>query len=134
MGQRLRKLAELGKVPFEFHAAAIFGIEVQLENLGIHPGEAIAVNFAIDAASHGSVGTQNHRDRVLRVLKSLSPKVVTFVEQEANTHTAPFLPRFLETMNHYLAIFESIEVSLPREHEEQINVNSTVWPGRLSTL
>lgn len=124
VGQRLRKVAEACKVPFEFHAAAISGTEVQLENLGIRPGEAIAVNFAIvlHHMPDESVGTQNHRDRLLRLAKSLSPKVVTLVEQEANTNTAPFVPRFIETMNYYLAIFESIDVSLPREHKERINV------------
>ncbi|OMP04276.1 Transcription factor GRAS [Corchorus olitorius] len=124
VGQRLGKLAELCKVPFEFHAAAISASEVQLENLGIQPGEAIAVNFAmmLHHMPDESVGTQNHRDRLMRLAKSLSPKVVTLVEQEANTNTAPFFPRFVETMNHYLAVFESIDVTLPREHKERISV------------
>ncbi|MFQ6621462.1 hypothetical protein Gotur_002734 [Gossypium turneri] len=124
VGQRLRKLAESCKVPFEFHAAAISGTEVQLENLGIQPGEAIAVNFAmmLHHMPDESVDTQNHRDRLLRLAKSLSPKVVTLVEQEANTNTAPFIPRFLETMGYFSSIFESIDVSLPREHKERINV------------
>ncbi|XVF03706.1 hypothetical protein REPUB_Repub05bG0016700 [Reevesia pubescens] len=124
VGQRLGKLAESCKVPFEFHAAAISGTDVQLENLEIRPGEAIAVNFGLNLhhMPDESVGTQNHRDRLLRMVKSLSPKVVALVEQEANTNTAPFVPRFLETMNHFLAIFESIDVTLPREHKERINV------------
>ncbi|KAK8648645.1 hypothetical protein V6N13_129393 [Hibiscus sabdariffa] len=124
VGQQLRKLAESCKVPFEFHAAAISGTEVQLDNLRIQPGEAIAVNFAmmLHHMPDESVGTENHRDRLLRLAKSLSPKVVTLVEQEANTNTAPFLPRFVETMDHFLSIFESIDVSLPREHKERINV------------
>ncbi|KAL4273974.1 hypothetical protein GQ457_13G001710 [Hibiscus cannabinus] len=124
VGQRLRKHAESCKVPFEFHAAAISGTKVQLDNLRIQPGEAIAVNFAmmLHHMPDESVGTENHRDRLLRLAKSLSPKVVTLVEQEANTNTAPFLPRFVETMDHFLSIFESIDVSLPREHKERINV------------
>ncbi|XVF77283.1 hypothetical protein PTKIN_Ptkin14bG0030400 [Pterospermum kingtungense] len=124
VGHRLRRLAESCNVPFEFQAAAISGTQVQLENLGIQPGEAIAVNFAmmLHHMPDESVGTQNHRDRLLRLVKSLSPKVVTLVEQEANTNTAPFFPRFLEALNHYLAIFESIDVSLPREHKERISV------------
>ncbi|XP_022735002.1 scarecrow-like protein 21 [Durio zibethinus] len=124
VGQRLSKLAESCNVPFEFHAAAIYGTDVQPENLGIQPGEAIAVNFPmiLHHMPDESVSTQNHRDRLLRMVKSLSPKVVTVMEQEANTNTAPFFPRFLETLNYYLAIFESIDVSLPREHKERINV------------
>ncbi|CAK9133374.1 unnamed protein product [Ilex paraguariensis] len=125
VGQKLSRLAELFKVPFEFHAAAMSGCEVQLENLGIRPGEeALAVNFAfmLHHMPDESVSTQNHRDRLLRLVKSLSPKVVTLVEQESNTNTAAFFPRFLETLDYYTAMFESIDVTLPREHKERINV------------
>ncbi|KAL0001523.1 hypothetical protein SO802_015304 [Lithocarpus litseifolius] len=124
VGKRLSKLAESFKVPFEFHAAAMSGCEVELENLGVRPGEALAVNFAfmLHHMPDESVSTQNHRDRLLRLVKSLSPKVVTLVEQESNTNTAAFYPRFLETLNYYTAMFESIDVTLPREHKERINV------------
>ncbi|KAL5735793.1 hypothetical protein ACOSQ2_030581 [Xanthoceras sorbifolium] len=124
VGQRLSRLAESCKVPFEFQAAAISGSELQLGNLEIRTGEAIAVNFALmlHHMPDESVSTQNHRDRLLRLVKSLSPKVVTLVEQEANTNTAPFYHRFLETMNHYMAIFDSVDAALPREHKDRINV------------
>ncbi|KAL6313798.1 hypothetical protein AAG906_010217 [Vitis piasezkii] len=123
VGQRLSRFAESCKVPFEFHAATISGCEVQLEDLELRPGEALAVNFAfiLHHMPDESVDTQNHRDRLLRLVKSLSPKVVTLVEQESNTNTAPFLPRFIEAMNYYLAVFESIDVTLPRDHKERIN-------------
>ncbi|KAM5580427.1 scarecrow-like transcription factor PAT1 [Rosa sericea] len=124
VGKRLSKLAEMFKVPFEFHAAAISGCDVQLENLGVKPGEALAMNFAfmLHHMPDESVSTQNHRDRLLRLVKSLSPKVVTLVEQESNTNTAAFFPRFVETLNYYTAMFESIDVTLPRDHKERINV------------
>lgn len=124
VGKRLSKLAESCKVPFEFHAVGISGSEVQLEDLGVQPGEAIAVNFAmmLHHMPDESVSSQNHRDRLLRLAKSLSPKVVTLVEQESNTNTAPFFPRFLETLNYYMAVFESIDVTMPREHRERISV------------
>ena len=124
VGKRLSKLAEHFKVPFEFHAAAISGCDVQLHNLGVRSGEALAVNFAfmLHHMPDESVSTQNHRDRLLRLVKSLSPKVVTLVEQESNTNTAAFFPRFLETLDYYTAMFESIDVTLPREHKERINV------------
>lgn len=124
VGKRLTKLAGLFKVPFEFHAAAISGSDVQLENLGVRPGEALAMNFAfmLHHMPDESVSTQNHRDRLLRLVKSLSPKVVTLVEQESNTNTAAFFPRFVETLNYYTAMFESIDVTLPRDHKERINV------------
>lgn len=124
VGKRLSKLAKKFNVPFQFHAAAVSGCDVQLHNIGVQPGEALAVNFAfmLHHMPDESVGTENHRDRLLRLVKSLSPKVVTLVEQESNTNTAPFLPRFVETLDYYKAMFESIDVTLPRDHKERINV------------
>lgn len=121
VGKRLSSLAESCKVPFEFNAATISGSDV--DTIKILPGEALAVNFAfiLHHMPDESVGTVNHRDKVLRFVKSLSPKVVTIVEQEANTNTL-FMPRFLESMNYYMAIFESIDVTLPRDHKERIGV------------
>ncbi|KAG9443467.1 hypothetical protein H6P81_014807 [Aristolochia fimbriata] len=123
-GQRLARLADSSNVPFEFNAAAMSGCEVELEHLRVRPGEALAVNFPFQLhhMPDESVSTQNHRDRLLRLVKSLSPKVVTLVEQESNTNTAPFFPRFVETLSYYSAIFESIDVTLPRENKERISV------------
>lgn len=125
VGQRLSKLAESCNVPFEFHAAAISGTEVDMEHLGVRPGEAIAVNFALmlhHMPDESVYGTPNHRDRLLRLVKRLSPKVVTLVEQESNTNTDFFFLRFAETLNYYLSIFESIDVRLSKDHKERINV------------
>ncbi|MCD7446573.1 DNA topoisomerase 2-associated protein pat1 [Datura stramonium] len=124
VGKRLSKLAESFKVPFEFHAASVSSSDVQVENLGIRPGEALAVNFAfvLHHMPDESVSTENHRDQLIRLVKSLNPKVVTLVEQESNTNTAAFFPRFLETLDYYTAMFASIDVTLPRAHKERINV------------
>ncbi|XP_073282554.1 scarecrow-like protein 21 [Primulina huaijiensis] len=124
VGRRLSKLAKTFKVPFEFHGAAISDCDVNLENLGIRPNEALAVNFAfmLHRMPDESVNTENHRDRILRMVKGLNPQVVTLVEQEFNTNTAAFYPRFLEALGYYTAMFESIDATLPREHKARINV------------
>lgn len=123
VGKRLAKVAESCGVPFEFHGAAISGCEVQAESLQLRYGEALAVTFPymLHHMPDESVNTMNHRDRLLRLVKSLSPKVVTLIEQEANTNTAPFFPRFRETLDYYSAMFESIDVAKPREDGQRIH-------------
>ncbi|CAN1224097.1 Chitin-inducible gibberellin-responsive protein 1 [Linum grandiflorum] len=69
-----------------------------------------------------SVDVNNPRDGLLRMIKSLNPKVTTLVEQESNTNTTPFLTRFVETLEYYLAIFESIDVTLSRDRKERIGL------------
>ncbi|KAG0501542.1 hypothetical protein HPP92_001614 [Vanilla planifolia] len=124
VGQRLSSFARSYNVPFEFNAAPLNGGDVRVEHLALRPGEALAFNFAyqLHHMPDESVSTVNHRDRILRMVKGLAPKVVTLVEQESNTNTAPFFQRFLETLDYYTAIFESIDSVLPRDHKERISV------------
>lgn len=123
VGQKLSEFALSCGVPFEFHGAAISGSEVELSNLGVQYGEAIAVNFPymLHHMPDESVNTRNSRDRLLRLVKSLSPKVVTLLEQESNTNTTLFFPRFRETLDYYTAIFESIDVARPRDDKQRIS-------------
>ncbi|GFZ12595.1 GRAS family transcription factor [Actinidia rufa] len=136
VGQRLTRFAESCKVPLEFHAVPISASMLQVQDLGVQPGEPVVVNFpfVLHHMPDESVSIENHRDRLLRMVKSLSPKIVTLVEQESNTNTTPFLPRFLETLNYYLAIFESIDGTLPREHKERINVEQHCLAGEIVNI
>ncbi|CAN1260087.1 Scarecrow-like protein 13 [Linum perenne] len=99
------------------------GCEIQREHLNVRPGEAVVVNFpyVLHHMPDESVDTWNHRDRLLRLVKSLSPKIVTLVEQESNTNTTPFHLRFLETLSYYTAMFESIDVARPRDDRQRIS-------------
>ncbi|XP_022139645.1 scarecrow-like protein 21 [Momordica charantia] len=122
-----RRLAEISRkydIPVEFHGVPVFAPDIRCDMLDIRPGEALAVNFPLQLhhTPDESVNVNNPRDGLLRMVKSLSPKVVTLVEQESNTNTTPFFNRFVETLNYYLAIFESIDVTLPRNNKKRINV------------
>ncbi|CAM8893558.1 unnamed protein product [Rhodiola kirilowii] len=125
VGEKLSKLAYSLNVPFEFHDAEMtdFNFSVQLQNLLIYPDEALLVNFpyVLHHMPDESVSTVNHRDQLLRLIKHYSPKVVTLIEQESNTNTAAFLPRFIETLDYYTAMFESIDVKLPRDDSKRIS-------------
>eukprot|EP00268_Persea_americana_P041124 TRINITY_DN4097_c0_g1_i1.p1 TRINITY_DN4097_c0_g1~~TRINITY_DN4097_c0_g1_i1.p1 ORF type:complete len:583 (+),score=121.65 TRINITY_DN4097_c0_g1_i1:568-2316(+) len=124
VGQRLEKFAEAVGVPFEFQAIAAKTVDVTPSTLGCRPSEALVVNFAFQLhhMPDESVSTVNQRDQLLRMVKSLGPKLVTVVEQDVNTNTAPFFPRFVEAYNYYSAVFESLDVTLPRESADRMNV------------
>uniref|UniRef100_A0A2P2LGD1 Scarecrow-like protein 1 n=1 Tax=Rhizophora mucronata TaxID=61149 RepID=A0A2P2LGD1_RHIMU len=124
IGQRLEKLAEALKVPFKFQAVASRTSVVSPAMLNCKPGEAIIVNFAFQLhhMPDESVSMVNERDQLLRMVKSLNPKLVTIVEQDMNTNTTPFLPRFIEAYNYYSAVFESLDATLPRESQDRVNV------------
>lgn len=124
VGKQLCAISQKFNIPLEFSMVSVFAPEVTREMLKIRPGESLVVNFPLQLhhTADESVDVNNPRDRLLRMVKSLSPKVTTLVEQESNTNTTPFLIRFSETLDFYLAMFESIDVSLRRDHEERIRV------------
>ncbi|KAJ6803224.1 scarecrow-like protein 1 isoform X2 [Iris pallida] len=124
IGQRLEKLAEGFGVPFEFRAIAAKTDCVTPSMLDCRAGEALVVNFAFQLhhMPDESVSTVNQRDQLLRMVKGLKPKLVTMVEQDVNTNTAPFFPRFIEVYNYYSAVFESLDATMSRESADRMNV------------
>ena len=124
VGKRLAIMSEKFGIVVEFHGVPAFAPDVTRDMLDVRPGEALAVNFPLQLhhTADESVDVSNPRDGLLRLVKSLSPKVTTLVEQESNTNTTPFFNRFIETLDYYLAIFESIDAALPRKSKERINV------------
>ncbi|XP_042443342.1 chitin-inducible gibberellin-responsive protein 1-like [Zingiber officinale] len=111
-------------IPLQFRSLTVHGPEVTREMLDIRTGEALAVNFTLQLhhTPDESVDVNNPRDGLLRMIKGLSPKVTTLVEQESNTNTTPFLTRFSETLDYYSAMFESIDATLARDRRERISV------------
>ncbi|CBI19948.3 unnamed protein product, partial [Vitis vinifera] len=82
------------------------------------------INFAFQLhhMPDESVSTVNQRDQLLRMVKSLNPKLVTIVEQDMHTNTAPFFPRFVEAYNYYSSMFDSLDATLPRGSQDRVNV------------
>uniref|UniRef100_A0A7N0UCH7 Scarecrow-like protein 1 n=1 Tax=Kalanchoe fedtschenkoi TaxID=63787 RepID=A0A7N0UCH7_KALFE len=124
IGLRLEQLAEALELPFEFHAVASATSDVTPDMLDHRPDEVLIVNFAFQLhhMPDESVSTVNQRDQLLRKIKGLHPKLVTVVEQDVNTNTSPFFPRFIEAYNYYSAVFESLDATLARDSQDRINV------------
>ncbi|KAL5198393.1 hypothetical protein ABZP36_001905 [Zizania latifolia] len=124
VGKMLKSMSEEFNIPLEFTLLPVYATQVTKEMLKIRPGEAVAVNFTLQLhhTPDESVDVNNPRDGLLRMVKGLSPKVTTLVEQESHTNTTPFLMRFGETMDYYTAMFESIDANLSRDSKERISV------------
>ncbi|KAM7480127.1 hypothetical protein LguiA_028340 [Lonicera macranthoides] len=93
-------------------------VESSLENLKLNDikvldGEVLVVNsiLQLHCAVKESRGALNS---VLRIIHTLSPKVLVLVEQDT-IHNGPFfLGRFMEALHYYSAIFDSLDAMLPK--------------------
>ncbi|KAJ8466897.1 hypothetical protein OPV22_029449 [Ensete ventricosum] len=124
VGKMLSDMSKKFNIPLEFKGLPVYGPEITREMLEIRPGEALAVNFTLQLhhTPDEGVDVNNPRDGLLRMVKGLSPRVTTLVEQESNTNTTSFLTRFVETFDYYSAMLESIDATLTRDSKERINV------------
>uniref|UniRef100_A0A2N9G5Q5 Uncharacterized protein n=1 Tax=Fagus sylvatica TaxID=28930 RepID=A0A2N9G5Q5_FAGSY len=120
----LSEEAERAGVCFTFNVVSLKLVELTRDSLGCEPDESLVVNFAFKLyrMPDESVSTDNPRDELLRRVKGLGPRVVTLVEQEMNTNTAPFMARVTETCAYYGALFESIESMVKRDNSDRVKV------------
>jgi len=126
----LKKLAERAGVEYRFKVVSCRAAELDASRLCCEPGEAVAVNlaFALSHVPDESVSPANPRDELLRRVRALGPQVVTLVEQELNTNTAPLAARFTDACAHYGAILESLDATLGRETAEKARAaEAALW-------
>lgn len=124
VGERIEAASKKFKIPIEFHALPVFANDVTRDMFDIRPGEALAVNFPLQLhhTADESIDVKNPRDEMIRMIRALSPKVVTLIEQDSNHNTTPFFMRFQEALDFYSAMFESIDVTMARDSKDRISV------------
>ncbi|KAL1070276.1 hypothetical protein V6Z11_D11G011700 [Gossypium hirsutum] len=122
VGDRLSQFAESYGVSLKFNVISGLKLsDLSRDSLGIEQDEPLAVNFAFKLyrMPDESVSIENPRDELLRRVKGLAPRVLTLVEQEMNTNTAPFASRVGEACGYYGALFDSVESTVLRDNPDR---------------
>ncbi|XP_057485739.1 scarecrow-like protein 18 [Actinidia eriantha] len=91
------------------------------------PDETLAVN--LELYLHKLLKDRDKTRLFLLKIKAMNPRVVTVVEREANHNHPIFLQRFIEAVDHYTAVFDSLEATLPPASRERMVVER-LWFGR----
>lgn len=91
------------------------------DNLDLREGEALFINSIMHLHKYVKE-SRGSLKAILQALKKLGPSVLTVVEQDANHNGPFFLGRFLESLHFYSAIFDSLEVSLPRNSPQRMKI------------
>eukprot|EP01018_Ginkgo_biloba_P032328 Gb_32252 [translate_table: standard] len=134
VGLKLAQLAESINVEFDFRGYMTSKLsDVKPWMLDVKPGEAVAVNsvFQLHRLLYSAHRTSDPApvDEVLASIRSLNPKIVTMVEQEANHNNPSFMERFTEALHYFSTMFDSLEACrLPHHSTEQLM--SEMYLGR----
>lgn len=131
VGWKLAQLAETIGVEFEFRGFVANSLaDLDAKILDIKPSnvEAVAVNSVFEL--HRLLSRPNAIEKVLNSIKSMNPKIVTIVEQEADHNGNVFLDRFNEALHYYSTMFDSLESSSSIDPNSQDLVMTEVYLGR----
>ncbi|KAL3503706.1 hypothetical protein ACH5RR_038155 [Cinchona calisaya] len=131
-GDRLTKFAHSLGLEFQFHPLHLQNEDDLLAVVSsavalLLPGETLAVNCV--HYLHRLLKNRDGLRLFLHRIKLINPRVVTMAEREANHNHPLFLQRFVEALDHYAAVFDSLEATLPSNSQERLNVEQ-VWFGR----
>ncbi|KAI3456726.1 hypothetical protein Pfo_013389 [Paulownia fortunei] len=129
-GDRLAKFAHSLGLRFQFHPIILLTSEDPISvtsSVLLLPEETLAVNCV-----HYLHRLLKDRDRLhlfLHRIKAMGPRVLTVAEREANHNHPIFQQRFVEALDHYAAVFDSLEATLPPNSRERLAVEQ-IWFGR----
>ncbi|KAK6941592.1 Transcriptional factor DELLA, N-terminal [Dillenia turbinata] len=112
IGLRLAELARSVNVRFVFRGVVASRLEdVKPWMLQVHSKEAVAINsiMQLHKLLYMDPGRASAMDTVLSWIRSLNPRIITVVEQEADHNQPEFLDRFTEALYYYSTMFDSLE-------------------------
>ncbi|KNA25414.1 hypothetical protein SOVF_006130 [Spinacia oleracea] len=137
-GDRLRRFAESLGLEFEFchlvldnsqlldHSEAV--THALLDHRLRFRFDQVEEALAINCGDYLHCLLTRSLRRFLYKVKTLNPRVLTLGEREADHNHPLFLRRFVEALDHYGAVFDSLEATLPPQSQERLAVEDS-WFG-----
>ncbi|XAR67295.1 hypothetical protein NMG60_11001999, partial [Bertholletia excelsa] len=128
-GDRLAKFAHSLGLRFQFNPITLQDNDPAAITAAVLllPYETLAVNCVLYL--HQLLRDWDRLRLFLHIIKAMNPKVVTVAEREANHNHPVFMHRFTEALDHYTAVFDSLEATVPPGSRERLAVER-VWFGR----
>ncbi|OAY58241.1 protein NODULATION SIGNALING PATHWAY 2 [Manihot esculenta] len=115
-GRRLVAFAASIGLPFSFHQCRLDSDENFRPNaLKLVRGEALVINCMLQLP-HFSYRAPDSITSFLSGAKTLNPRLVTLVEEEVGSiGDGGFVSRFINSLHHYSAVYDSLEASFPMQ-------------------
>ncbi|WOL13649.1 hypothetical protein Cni_G22422 [Canna indica] len=129
-GDRLQKFSRTLGLDFKFHPLLLPHLNPSTiipSFFHFHPSETLVVNCVLFL--HKLQEDADKLQAFLRTIRSMNPAVVTMAEREESNNSPSFMHRFAEAVEYYMAVFESLEATLPPTSQERMAVEQ-VWLRR----
>ncbi|XP_019180152.1 PREDICTED: nodulation-signaling pathway 2 protein-like [Ipomoea nil] len=132
-GRRLTAFAASIGQPFSFHQCRLDSDETfKPSALKLVRGEAIIVNCMLHLP-HFSYRSPDSIASFLSGSATLNPRLVTLVEEEAAPpRDGGFVDRFMDTLHHYSALYDSLEAGFPMQDQARTLVERVFLGPKIS--
>lgn len=132
-GRRLVAFAASIGQPFSFHQCRLDSDEsFRPSALKLVKGEALIVNCMLNLP-HFSYRAPDSVASFLSGSKTLNPRLITLVEEEvAPTGDGGFVARFMDSLYHYSAVYDSLEAGFPMQNRARALVERVFLGPRIS--
>ncbi|KAH6782685.1 GRAS family transcription factor [Perilla frutescens var. frutescens] len=132
-GRRLTAFAASLGQPFSFHQCKLDGDEAfRPSSLKLVRGEALIVNCMLHLP-HFSYRAPDSIASFLSGAKTLNPRLITLVEEEMGPPSdRGFVGRFIDTLHHYSAVYDSLEAGFPMQSRARALVERVFLGPRIT--
>ncbi|XP_023532164.1 scarecrow-like protein 34 [Cucurbita pepo subsp. pepo] len=124
-GRRLAKYCKRFNVPFQYQAIASDNWEtIRIEDFKLDSSDVLVVNcfYRFNNLLDETVEETSPRDIVLRLVREMNPNLFVHSITNGSYHAPFFITRFREALFHFSALYDSLDVNLPRESEERMMI------------
>ncbi|XP_044510106.1 protein NODULATION SIGNALING PATHWAY 2 [Mangifera indica] len=132
-GRRLIAFAASIGQPFSFHQCRLDSDETFRPSvLKLVRGEALIINCMLHLP-HFSYRAPDSISSFLSGAKTLNPRLVTLVEEETGPNVDEgFVGRFMDSLHHYSAVYDSLEAGFPMQSRARALVERVFLGPRIS--
>ncbi|CAN6679248.1 unnamed protein product [Malus baccata var. baccata] len=132
-GRRLTAFAVSIGQPFSFHQCRLDSDETfRPSALKLVKGEALVINCMLNLP-HFNYRSQDSIASFLSGSKTLNPRLVTLVEEEVRpAGNGGFVARFMDSLYHYSAVYDSLEAGFPMQNRARALVERVFLGPRIA--
>ncbi|KAL4592400.1 hypothetical protein LXL04_005392 [Taraxacum kok-saghyz] len=117
-GQRLTSFAESLNLSFSFNVVMVEDmLEFKQDLLDLDQEESLAVYSS--SGLWRMIGKQDRLESLMKVIKSINPRVMVVSEAAVNLNSSKFVNRFIEALFYYGAFFDALEDCMDPEDEHR---------------
>ncbi|KAL2506834.1 DELLA protein RGL2 [Abeliophyllum distichum] len=132
-GRRLTSFAQSLNMPFSFNIVMAEDIlDLNKDLFRLDDDEAITIYAAYTLKA--MIGCPDRLEHMMRVIRTINPRVMIFTEIEANCNSPIFVDRFVEALFYYGAFFDFIANCMKDDEKNRRDAESTYFSSSIRNI